>query len=97
VEYQSRYLTDDDLAHGRAAVARRVLKNATNLYVDEQPLTVEQLSSWLQVKPSTVYEWTRSRSTGKHSKPLPVVKVGRQLRFSKKDVIEWLNEQHNQN
>lgn len=53
-------------------------------------LTPQQLSERLQVKPSWVYEQTRSRSGVRDSDPLPHIKMGLYLRFDWRDVCAWL-------
>lgn len=53
-------------------------------------LTPEQLAARLQVKPSWVYEQTRSRSGVRDSDPLPYIKMGLYLRFDWNDVCAWL-------
>jgi hypothetical protein len=53
-------------------------------------LTPQQLSDRLQVKPSWVYEQTRSRSGVRDSDPLPHIKMGLYLRFDWRDVCAWL-------
>jgi hypothetical protein len=54
-------------------------------------LTPEQLAERLQVGVNWVYE--KSRSRGKHSgTPLPVLRMGRYLRFSWPDVVEWMRD-----
>lgn len=59
---------------------------------DMQPsliLTPEQLAERLQVRVNWVYE--KSRSRGAHSgKPLPVLRMGRYLRFYWPDVCDWM-------
>jgi hypothetical protein len=59
---------------------------------DMQPgliLTPEQLAERLQVRVNWVYE--KSRNRGTHSgKPLPVLRMGRYLRFYWPDVCEWM-------
>jgi excisionase family DNA binding protein len=54
----------------------------------EPILTKEQVAQRLQVKASTVYELARRRSI----RPLPVLKVGKYLRFRWSDVERWLDE-----
>ena len=50
-------------------------------------LTLRELSAYLQVPPSTVYLW-RTQGRG----PAGFL-VGKQLRFRRSDVAEWLAEQ----
>jgi len=54
----------------------------------EEILTPEELAARLKVDLSWVYE--KSRSRGKHGRPLPVLRCGRYLRFSWLDVCAWL-------
>jgi hypothetical protein len=55
----------------------------------EDILTPAQLAKRLQVKVSWIYESTRGRGRFGGS-PLPVLRVGKYLRFSWPEVIEWL-------
>jgi excisionase family DNA binding protein len=52
-------------------------------------LTVEDLANELRVKPSWVYGETRKTGPG----TIPRIKVGKYLRFSLADVMEWLTAQ----
>ena len=49
----------------------------------EKLLTAKQVSELLEVKVSTVYEWT-SRGV------IPYVKLGRLIRFKKPEVFRWV-------
>ncbi len=60
----------------------------TELLSFEPILTPEQVAERLQIKPRTVYELTRRRS----ARPLPVLKVGKYLRFRWSEIEQWLNE-----
>ncbi|HXT74372.1 MAG TPA: helix-turn-helix domain-containing protein [Candidatus Angelobacter sp.] len=52
-------------------------------------LTPEELAEKLKVGISWVYE--KSRARGKHNGvPLPCLRLGRYLRFSWPDVVEWM-------
>jgi hypothetical protein len=54
-------------------------------------LTPAQLAKRLQVKLSWVYESTRGR--GRYGgPPLPVLRVGKYLRFCWPDVVAWMRE-----
>jgi len=48
-------------------------------------LTVDQVAEYLQVKPSTVYQWT-------HQGYIPHVKLGNRLRFRLSQVDRWLEK-----
>jgi Helix-turn-helix domain len=56
-------------------------------------LTPQQVAERLQVKPSWVYEQTRTRSGVRNSDPLPYIKIGLYLRFDWRDVVAWLERQ----
>jgi len=64
-----------------------------------QILSPLQLAERLQVKVSWIYEMSRSR--GRHngcgqSRPLPVMRCGRYLRFYWPDVCAWLRSNGSQ-
>ena len=48
-------------------------------------LTIDQLSELLQVKKSTIYQWT-------HEEFIPHVKLGRLVRFREAEVMSWLEK-----
>ncbi len=54
-------------------------------------LTPQELADRLKVPVSWIYEKTRSRSRD----PLPVIRLGRYMRFDWLDVAEWI-ERHRQ-
>lgn len=54
----------------------------------EKLLTSEQLAEMLQVKLSTIYQWT-------HTGFVPFIKVGRLIRFRESDVVKWLEKRNN--
>lgn len=54
----------------------------------EKLLTVEDVAQWLGVSPA----WCRDHSSRK-SPRLPVVRVGKLLRFRAADVEKWVEEQ----
>jgi excisionase family DNA binding protein len=56
----------------------------------EPILTPEQVAKLLQVKRSTVYEFTRRRSNGRE--PMPCLRAGKYLRFRFSEVEKWLIE-----
>jgi hypothetical protein len=63
--------------------------NSTNTLDPRDILTPEELAKRLKVGVSWVYE--KSRSRGKRGgKPLPVLRIGRYLRFAWPDVVEWM-------
>jgi excisionase family DNA binding protein len=46
-------------------------------------LTIEQVAEMLQVTKMTIYNFQK--------KGLPFIKLGKNVRFDKDDVIEWVN------
>ncbi|MHB8413684.1 MAG: helix-turn-helix domain-containing protein [Candidatus Acidiferrales bacterium] len=57
----------------------------------EKILTPQELADRLKVPVSWIYEKTRSRSRD----PLPVIRLGRYMRFDWPDIVEWI-ERHRQ-
>ena len=51
----------------------------------EKLLTLQQLSSLLQVSPRTVYQWT-------HTGFIPHYKLPRAVRFKESEIEKWLNK-----
>jgi excisionase family DNA binding protein len=51
-------------------------------------LTVDQLTSWLNVSKKTIYKWV-------HSKKVPHYKLGNILRFDRVVIQAWLSERSN--
>ena len=54
----------------------------------EPILTGEQVAKLLQVKPSTIYEFTRRRANGRD--PMPCLRAGKFLRFKWSAIEKWL-------
>ena len=52
-------------------------------------LDITQLSEILSVKPATIYGWV-------HDGFIPCIKLGRLVRFSDKDIQEWVNKRRRQ-
>jgi excisionase family DNA binding protein len=52
-------------------------------------LTPEEVAARLKIKPSTVYELTRSRCRS----PLPFHRAGKVLRFNWTEVVAWFMQQ----
>ena len=55
-------------------------------------LTLEETAQLLRMKPASVYELTRARTRAKHKHPLPVIRIGSALRFSREAIEQWLDE-----
>jgi predicted DNA-binding transcriptional regulator AlpA len=54
----------------------------------EPILTGKQVAKLLQVKPSTIYEFTRRRANGRD--PMPCLRAGKFLRFKWSAIEKWL-------
>ncbi len=48
-------------------------------------LSVDEVASWLQVKPRTIYQWV-------HEEYIPVVKLGSLVRFDQASVGAWVKK-----
>jgi excisionase family DNA binding protein len=46
-------------------------------------IDIQTLSDMIAVKPKTIYDWV-------HRKKIPYYKINRLLRFSYKEILEWL-------
>ena len=57
-------------------------------------LTPQQLADRLQVSKTWVFDQTRERSKVRNAHPLPVIRLGKYLRFSWRAVSEWLLTSH---
>jgi excisionase family DNA binding protein len=56
----------------------------------EDILTIAELAKILKVEPAKVYEMTRKRFGRRKGFVLPKFRVGRELRFRRQDVEEWI-------
>jgi predicted DNA-binding transcriptional regulator AlpA len=54
-------------------------------------LTVNDLAKALQLSRSQIYDLTRQRGQVRQEHPLPILRIATNLRFRKRDVIEWLD------
>ena len=53
-------------------------------YMDTKFLTIEDVSEMLQVSRVTVYNLKK--------KGMPFLKIGKNIRFDEKEVVEWIRE-----
>jgi len=51
----------------------------------EKLLTVEEIAEYLNLKPSTIYQWT-------HQGFIPYIKLGSRVRFRTTQIEKWLEE-----
>ena len=49
-------------------------------------LTLEEVATYLRLKPQTIYRWAQERR-------IPAVKLGKEWRFRKSILDRWLDEQ----
>jgi excisionase family DNA binding protein len=60
--------------------------------VSNQPLllNLSQAAELLGLKPSNLYELTRSRSRSRQNFPLPFLKLGKRLAFRRESLERWI-------
>lgn len=58
----------------------------------DEILTIDELAKMLKVDPAKVYEITRKRFSRRRGFPLPKFRVGRELRFRRRDVEQWIEQ-----
>jgi excisionase family DNA binding protein len=68
-----------------ASIMPSTLKEANEVEI----LTPQEVAERLKIKPSTVYELTRSRCRN----PLPAHRAGKVLRFNWAEVVAWFLQQ----
>ncbi|MCR4295231.1 MAG: helix-turn-helix domain-containing protein [Elusimicrobia bacterium] len=50
---------------------------------------MDDLATWLQVKPRTVYQWV-------HEGYIPVIKLGTLVRFDQASIVAWIKKRETQ-
>ncbi|MGH9522126.1 MAG: helix-turn-helix domain-containing protein [Terriglobales bacterium] len=58
----------------------------------QEILTVEDAATLLRLEPEQIYQLTRARARCRASKPIPVIHVGKFLRFRRSSLLQWLSE-----
>ena len=53
---------------------------------DHDILTIEEVASYLRLKPQTIYKWAQE-------KRIPAAKLGKEWRFRKSIIDRWLDQQ----
>jgi excisionase family DNA binding protein len=53
---------------------------------DNEILTIEEVASYLRLTPQTIYRWAQE-------KRIPAVKLGKEWRFRRSIIDDWLDEQ----
>jgi excisionase family DNA binding protein len=51
---------------------------------DNEIMTLEEVATYLKVKPQTIYTWAQE-------KKIPAVKLGKEWRFKRSVIDEWFN------
>jgi excisionase family DNA binding protein len=59
--------------------------------LDDEVMTMEEVAILLRVETKKVYEITRKRFKRRRGFVLPKFRVGRELRFRRKDVEAWID------
>jgi len=52
---------------------------------DNEIMTLEEVSTYLKVKPQTIYTWAQE-------KKIPAAKLGKEWRFKRSIIDEWFNQ-----
>ncbi len=55
-------------------------------------LTIDELAAWLKISPRSARELCRERSRARQKHPLPVLRIGRAVRFSQTAIEGWLKQ-----
>jgi len=53
---------------------------------DNEILTIEEVASYLRLKPQTIYKWAQE-------KRIPAAKLGKEWRFRRSAIDRWLDDQ----
>jgi len=59
-------------------------------YLGDDLMTADEVMTWLKTSPSWLKEQTRQRTRKRSRNPFPRAKVGKELRFSRMRIAEWL-------
>ena len=55
-------------------------------------LTVKEAADFLKMTPSQLYSMTKKRGRARMDKPIPVLRLNGNLRFSQESLEEWLKQ-----
>jgi hypothetical protein len=64
--------------------------NSVPIFAQGDLLTPAELAAWLKVPESWVFEQTRKRAKVRNRNPLPVIRLGKYVRFSREQVAQWM-------
>lgn len=59
-------------------------------YLGEDLLTADEVVGWLKTSRSWLKEQCRERTRSRSKNPFPRAKVGKEVRFSRMKIAEWL-------
>jgi hypothetical protein len=59
-------------------------------YLGDDLMTADEVMTWLKTSRSWLKEQTRQRGRKRTRNPFPRAKVGKELRFSRMKIAEWL-------
>jgi excisionase family DNA binding protein len=78
----------EEIARRVADCLKPLLVRDTGECLEDEILTVEQVSRLLKTSKGQIYQWVNNSQHGLGD--FPYLKAGRLLRFSKKAVLQWL-------
>lgn len=52
---------------------------------DDEIMTLEEVASYLKLKPQTIYTWAQERK-------IPAAKLGKEWRFKRSIIDRWINQ-----
>lgn len=52
---------------------------------DDEIMTLEEVATYLKLKPQTIYTWAQERK-------IPAAKIGKEWRFKRSIIDRWINQ-----
>jgi len=81
----------DAIARGVAGYVKTLISDqGKNREPQDEVLTVEQAATLLKTSKAQIYQWVNNSQHGLGT--FPYLKAGRLLRFSRREVLQWLKE-----
>jgi len=62
------------------------MKNHRGIRMENDIMTLEEVAAYLKLKPQTIYTWAQD-------KKIPAAKLGKEWRFKKSIIDEWIIQQ----
>lgn len=81
---------DIELIAQRVVELLRPLLSSNGKNEDDELLDVKQASKLLGTSKEQIYQWVSNAKYG--LKPFPFLKSGKRLRFSKNNLMKWMND-----